>query len=309
MSSTVVVYRALGLGDFLTSVPALAALRAEHPDDRLVLATSRALQPLAYASGLVDDVLPVIGLEPVELDGPPELAVNLHDRGPQSHRILLSLRPRRLIAFANPDIPESAAFPVWRRNEHEVDRWCRLLREFGIAADARRLRLPPPTVAPPAPAVGATLIHPGAGSGTHRWPAERWAEVARGESRVGNRVAISAGPSEVELARRVASLAGLPAQAVVAGPLLEMAAAVAAARVVACAHTGIAHLATAYGTPAVVVFGPTPPWLYGPPMWHPHIALWSGDNGDALGGDTESGMLSIDSEQVLIALRGMSLAA
>jgi ADP-heptose:LPS heptosyltransferase len=79
--------------------------------------------------------------------------------------------------------------------------------------------------------------------------------------------------------------------------------------VVACGDTGIAHLATAYGTPAVVVFGPTPPWLWGPPMWHPHVALWSGTCGDPLADEPDAGLLRIDAEEVLIALRRLQPAA
>ncbi|MBA2275039.1 MAG: hypothetical protein H0W21_14260 [Actinobacteria bacterium] len=38
-----------------------------------------------------------------------------------------------------------------------------------------------------------------------------------------------------------------------------------------CGDTGITHLATALRTPSVVLFGPAPPWLWGPPAdrrWH-----------------------------------------
>ena len=41
--------------------------------------------------------------------------------------------------------------------------------------------------------------------------------------------------------------------------LLELTAVVAAAARVVCGDTGVAHLATALGTPSVVLFGPTSP--------------------------------------------------
>ncbi|MBF4996208.1 glycosyltransferase family 9 protein, partial [Nocardia sp. BSTN01] len=41
------VLRALGLGDLLTAVPALRALRAARGDDHLVLAAPRWLAPMA----------------------------------------------------------------------------------------------------------------------------------------------------------------------------------------------------------------------------------------------------------------------
>src|SRR3954468_18365412 len=92
-----VVLRPLGLGDLLTGVPAVRAVRAAVPDHRLVLATTAALEPLA---GLIDAVaggLPARELEPLAWSGPPpDLAVDLHGKGPASHVVVGDLRPRRL---------------------------------------------------------------------------------------------------------------------------------------------------------------------------------------------------------------------
>ncbi|MBE9927387.1 glycosyltransferase family 9 protein, partial [Cellulosimicrobium cellulans] len=53
---------------------------------------------------------------------------------------------------------------------------------------------------------------------------------------------------------------------------------VATARLVVCGDTGVAHLATAYGTPSVVLFGPTPPATWGPAVDpERHAVLWHGD--------------------------------
>lgn len=78
--------RALGLGDLLTSVPALAALADAFPDHRRVLAAPSALGPLARLSGAVDEVVGSAPLAPLDrsLHGA-AVAVNLHGRGPQSH--------------------------------------------------------------------------------------------------------------------------------------------------------------------------------------------------------------------------------
>src|SRR5262249_6343706 len=48
---TLLVLRALGLGDLLTAVPALCALADAFPAHRRVLAAPRALAPLALATG------------------------------------------------------------------------------------------------------------------------------------------------------------------------------------------------------------------------------------------------------------------
>jgi ADP-heptose:LPS heptosyltransferase len=299
--SVVVALRALGLGDFITGLPALRALRRAFPGAHLLLAAPAAIEPLAELSGAVDELIAVAPLEHVNVD-PPDLVVNLHGRGPQSHRIALRMQPRRLIAFANDDVPESKGMPHWDAGEHEVDRWCRLLDQFGIPADRTRLELPHPPTPAPAEAAGATLIHPGASAFARRWPAERWVQVVRAEHAAHHAVVITAGPGEATLAGIIASAAGLPEVSVLSGDLLQLAAAVAAARVVVCGDTGIAHLATALGTPLCVLFGPTPPALWGPPPWHPHVSLWTGRSGDPHGAEADRGLMEISAQQVIEAL-------
>jgi ADP-heptose:LPS heptosyltransferase len=118
-------------------------------------------------------------------------------------------------------------------------------------------------------------------------------------------VAITGGPDERALAEAVAEGAGVPEEAVLAGrtSLLELAAAVAAAERVACGDTGVAHLASAFGTPSVVLFGPTPPQEWGPPPTGPHVALWAGRRGDPHADAPDPGLLAIRTGEVSAALR------
>jgi ADP-heptose:LPS heptosyltransferase len=297
--STLVAYRALGLGDLMTAVPALRALARAFPDHHRVLAAPAGLAPLAALTGAVDEVVDTAPLAPLpsSLYGA-DVAVNLHGRGPQSTALLQAAHPRVLIAFGAPPRP------LWRPHEHEVARWCRLLSASGIPADPSDLRIDPPQVPPPPPAVGATLIHPGAASGARRWPPDRWAAVARAELAARRRVAITGSATERDLACAVAEAAGVPEGAVLAGRtgLLELAAAVAAAACVACGDTGMAHLATALGTPSVVLFGPTPPAEWGPPPDPRHIAIWAGGRGDPHAEAPDPGLLAITAPAVVAAL-------
>lgn len=298
--------RALGVGDLLTAVPAFRALRRAFPDHRLLLAAPKPLEPLALAAEAADEVVHAEPLAPLpSLLAGADLAVNLHGRGPESHRVLLAVRPCRLLAFAHEDVPESAGLPVWRTGEHEVDRWSRLLNEAGVPTDPTDLRLDPARLPPGAAGRGATLLHPGAASGARRWPAERFAAVARREREAGRRVLVTGGPVEEPLARAVAETAGLPARAVLAGrtTLLELAGLVAAAGRVVCGDTGVAHLATALGTPSVVLFGPTPPNEWGPRSdRRRHRALWAGLAGDPHGAEPAAGLLALEVTDVLGAL-------
>ena len=62
-------------------------------------------------------------------------------------------------------------------------------------------------------------------------------------------------------------------------------------------------MATAFGTPSVVLFGPTAPERWGPPAWHPHVALWAGHEGDPHAATPDAGLLEISSAQVIAAVR------
>ena len=304
------ILRALGLGDLLTAVPALRALREAFPEHRLVLAAPDELAPLARLSGAVDEIVDTAPLAPLDESlQRADLAVNLHGRGPQSHRVLLAARARRTIAFAHADVPESASGPSWRPHEHEVARWCRLLEESGVPADPRRLDLPAPPGEPPHPAVrGATVIHPGAASPARRWPLERFAAVARAERRRDRTVIVTGSPGERRIAGDVARQAGLPPGDVLAGAtdLLGLARLVAAAGRIVCGDTGVAHLATALGVPSVVLFGPTSPAGWGPPADRPwHRVLWSGRRGDPHGSRPDPGLVELLVDDVLAALRDL----
>jgi ADP-heptose:LPS heptosyltransferase len=293
----VVVLRALGLGDLLTAVPALRAVRRARPHARVLLAAPRALAPLALHTGAVDDVVDTAPLAPLDLAlHGADLAVNLHGRGPQSTALLRATRPRALVSYG------LAAGPVWRPDEHEVHRWCRLLAESGVPADPADLLLGRP--AAPAPVERAVLVHPGAAQPSRRWPAQRWADVVRGLVERGADVHLTGGPDEQALAEEVAERAGVGPERVLAGrtDLLALAAAVASARLLVSVDTGVAHLATAFGTPSVVLFGPTPPALWGPPGDRPqHRVLWAGRTGDNFADEVDPGLLELLPDDVLAA--------
>ncbi|WP_369140748.1 glycosyltransferase family 9 protein [Modestobacter versicolor] len=298
---TAVVLRPLGLGDLLTGVPAIRGVRAAVPDHRLVLATTRALEPLAALVDAVDEVLPAVELAPLDWAGPPpELAVDLHGKGPLSHVVVADLHPDRLLTFASPGWPG----PTWYPDEHEVRRWCRLVSEgLSVGCDPDALDLAVPDL--PLPVSGVAVVHPGAAFPGRRWPPERFAAVARHLAGRGERVVVTGGPAERDLARAVADGAGLGEDAVLAGRTtsLELAAVVAAARVVVCGDTGVAHLASAYRRPSVVLFGPVSPALWGPPPRPLHVVLWHGDGtGDPWGTTLDPALAQVTVDEVTTAL-------
>ncbi|NJQ05585.1 glycosyltransferase family 9 protein [Streptomyces lonarensis] len=299
------VLRALGLGDLLAGVPALRALRRAHPGHTLVLAAPAGLRDAAAATGAVDRLLPTgaPGRAVPALSGwpapGPELAVDLHGDGPESHAALAALRPRSLISFA----AAGTRVPPWRDGEHERARWCRLLAAHHMPADPRDLRIARPEA--PSPAPGAVVVHPGAAARARRWPPERYAAVVRTLRRRGHRVVVTGGPGEEKTAAEVAAAGGAPRRDVLAGdlPFPLLAALVADAACLLSGDTGPAHLAVALGTPSVTLFGPVAPERWGPPPHPRHGVIHPpGPPGDPHGDRCDPRLLRIAPQEVAAAV-------
>src|SRR5690606_5294653 len=140
----------------------------------------------------------------------------------------------RLVAWHDREL--APAGPLWRDDEPERARSCRLHETAGIPANPEDYLLRTPADGLPAEFTGATIVHPGASAAARRWPARRWAAVARYEQQHGRTVIITGNTDEVELAKKVAALGGIGGAWVLAGhtDIDELARLVAGAGRVAC---------------------------------------------------------------------------
>jgi hypothetical protein len=312
--SAVLVLRALGLGDALTGVPALRGLRRAWPERWLLLAADPGIGGWLRQLGLVDEVLPTAGLSPLAwpppglIGGSRHIAVNVHGSGPQSHLLLSATTPDRLVAFRQP----SAGFddgPPWDEAEHEVDRWCRLVGTVGGPCGHADLYL-----APPGHRSAEILLHPGAAAAARRWPADRWALLAAHLLATGHRVTLTGGPAETDLCAGIVEAAARATGRADRRPdstsgrlqLPALAHRVATARLLVSGDTGVAHLATAYRTPSVLLFGPTSPRRWGPAVDPQlHTVLWHGADdrpGDPHGSVVDPALAAIEVAEVLDAV-------
>ncbi|PZR52208.1 glycosyltransferase family 9 protein [Xylanimonas oleitrophica] len=231
------------------------------------------------------------------------VAVNLHGRGPASHRALQATAPGTLVAFGCAEAGHDG--PAWDPGEHEVRRWCRLVSAAGGPCGPEDLRLTEPR----APRGSTVVVHPGAASGARRWPVARWAAVAAALAHDGLRVVLTGSTAERPLCRAVlAAAAGAGADVEDASGRLdldELADLVGGARLLLSGDTGVAHLATALGTPSVTLFGPVPPSAWGPSIdLDRHTALWHGPTavpGDPHGTYLDPTLARITTAEVLDA--------
>ena len=107
------------------------------------------------------------------------------------------------------------------------------------------------------------LINPGAGWGAKRWPAERYAEVARGLIAQGCRVLANAGPGEEALAQQIVEGTQGAARSLSCS-LAQLIAITRRMALVVAGDTGPLHLACALRVPVVGIYGPTDPSRNGP---------------------------------------------
>ncbi|MET8778305.1 glycosyltransferase family 9 protein [Nocardia sp. NPDC050713] len=302
--AVVLVLQARGLGDLLTAVPALRALRRAKPSDQIVLAAPHRLKPIVDLITSVDTMVPTADVSALRWDGPsPKLAVNLHGPSAESVVELVKTDPARILTYRNPAFPELAG-PIWQPDMHDVERWCHLLESDGIVADRRNLGLVPPVSTNSRR--DCVVVHVGAGAPARRWPPDRFAAVVRHLLVLGREVVLTGDEFERDIALNVAARAGLPQANVLAGEqnLIDLAATVAEAALVISGDTGVARLATAFGTRTVLLFGPTPPRWGGPPphLLARHIVLWAGQTGDRHADTPDPGLLRIGVGEVVGAV-------
>ena len=304
-----IALRALKLGDLLVAVPAIHGLRRAHPDHRFVLAVPGWLEPIVDLIEGVDALLPTPGLDdrlPVA-PGRVDIAVNLHGSGPESRRLIDALDANTAMVHRVSEIDGvrggDPRMPAWRDDVSERERWVRLVRAYGVAADSDDVALLPP--ARPPVVVGASVLHVGAFYGSRRWPIDRFAAVALELHERGHRIVFTGSAAERDRATAVARTAGLSDESILAGrlDLGEFAAVIERARLVVSADTGAAHLASAYHRPSVVLFGPAAPEHWGPPPG-PHAVLTDASRrrGDTFSDSPDPALLAVDVPDVLASV-------
>ena len=110
------------------------------------------------------------------------------------------------------------------------------------------------------------ILHPGANWPHKRWPPERFAQLAnRLAQRPGRAIALTGGPDDEPLIRRISGRMSAP-PLVLAGQttLRQLAACLERASLVVSNDTGVLHIASALRRPVVALYGPTSPAFTGP---------------------------------------------
>ena len=321
--SRFLIVRLGSLGDLVFTLPAVAALREAYPEARIEWVVERHWYPLLERNPVLDDV--------VILDRSAgsfafvawrlrtaryTCAIDFQGLYKSAALVRFSGAPER-IGYSARFARESAAALAYTRRimpagKHMIEQNLSLVSGLGARNSPIRFPL---SVRPEAEARMAEklaaqevgeyfVLSPGGGWRSKCWPAERYGalhrEVAR---RTGWRGVVSYGPGERDLADRVLQTAGEPAPAIVDADVAQLMALVRGAKLVVAGDSGPLHLASAFGTPVVGLYGPTPPERNGPFGALDIVVRNAGAETTFRRGDDYSpAMLSITVEQALDAV-------
>ncbi|HZM03589.1 MAG TPA: glycosyltransferase family 9 protein [Candidatus Saccharimonadales bacterium] len=260
MSHKILVIRGGALGDFILTLPVLAALRLQFPGHRLQVLGYPAVASLAVAGGLADAV---DALESPRLSGffvaDGSWSEEAADYFAGFDLIVSYLYDANGVFRRNVARCSSAQFIVGPHRPDEtlhIHATELLLRPLGMMDVDSQPRL----ILPLTPAPEFRLaIHPGSGSPRKNWPEAQWSELLQSVAvRTKVDFLLIGGEAEGERCARLAAV--LPAgrvQIAQSLPLPELAARMKACSAFIGHDSGITHLAAALDLSGLVLWGET----------------------------------------------------
>lgn len=270
----IVVMRGGAIGDFLLTLPVIAALKRHFPGARLEILGYPHIASLAVAGGLADQVQPVesptlagffasdAALDPgwCRLFSETNLCVSfLHD----PNRIFEGNVKRASHArfLCGPHRPNESA------NLHATNVFLKALESIGIhqADPVPHLHIPASTELKWM-AGNWIAFHPGSGSVHKNWLPERWIQLVERVIKETNwRILLVGGEAEAERLNELSDpFSSERVTHAIQLPLPQLAQMLFQCRLFLGHDSGISHLAAALGLPGLALWGPTNPNIWRP---------------------------------------------
>ncbi len=310
----ILVLRGGALGDFLVTLPALAALRQRWPSAQIELIGNATAAGLACSRHLIDRVHSQHEARWSALYAAQPLSTELRD-WLAAFDLVISYWP-------DPDGDLARHFPV-----HQAQRFLQwpalptrspaaahyaaVLQPLALSVEATFCLIEPDRVTPgagratlPIRTSRSIAIHPGSGSPRKNWPVSRWLEVI---AAIADPIEVIVGAAEIETWNE-RLFAGTALEARLRDGTLKLATNLSLDEVVRVfgrcrfflGHdSGISHLAAACGVPCLLLFGPTDPAMWAPPA--PHVRVLQ--RGSACSPQLSPDLSSITVADVLAAAR------
>jgi len=279
----ILVIRGGAIGDFILTLPAIAALRKHFPDAYLEVLGYPHIAQLAVAGGLADRVVP-IGARAMAafFARGGELAEELVDYFSEFDLIISYLYDPDQIFSTNVARCTQAQFiagphrPREGTNIHAAQLYLKPLERLAIfdADPIPRLRMNSQSATPASPLFRnaeagerVLALHPGSGGEHKNWPEANWAELLESLINETNfNLLLVGGEAEDERLQRLA--AALPPSRVRVAqsrPLPELAQLLQRCTSFIGHDSGISHLAAAVGLPGLILWGETSEEIWRPP--------------------------------------------
>ncbi len=290
---TIVIFRALMLGDLLCTVPAFRALRRAFPQSKITLVG------LPWAAGFAERFSHYFD-EFIEFPGYPGLPEHVPDiqkvplflKKVQSRHFDLALQMHGSGSFVNPLIalfgakltagfyeendycPSHEWFMPFPR-DHEIFTYLRLIEFLGIPLQGVHLEFPlsakEEKELEESPETSAVLkndyicVHAGARLATRRWFPERFAEAANDLGEMGLTIVLTGSAAETDLVEEVSRRLRYP-HLNLAGKtgLGALGALISRAKLLISNDTGVSHIAAALKTPSVIIVTGSDPKRWAP---------------------------------------------
>jgi heptosyltransferase-2 len=267
----ILVIRGGAIGDFILTLPAIAALRRQFPEAHLEVLGYPHIAELALTGGLVNRVQ---SIEARALAGffarGGDLAEHLADYFAEFDLILSYLYDPDAIFKTNVGLCTGAQFIT---GPHRADEGARLHAAKVYLKPLERLAIfdadpvPRLPLAPRPRSLNPLALHPGSGSERKNWPEANWAELLQHLTGMADlELLVVGGESEgSRLQRLAATLPPARARVVQSLPLAELAQRLACCRAFIGHDSGISHLAAAVDLPCLVLWGDTAEEIWRPP--------------------------------------------
>ncbi len=274
------------IGDLVLTTPALRALRAAWPEAHLALAVAPGCAPLLGAIPAINAGVVLgkgRGFAPWQqvLTGSWDVCLDFTGTDRSALAVALSrakervtfawVKKRKLRAVAFNRFVDSSV-----RERHTADHYLDLARAIAPSENAPlpELQVPETAQAEAEKILRAhgvagpfVVLHPGTARPEKYWLTERWAEVARHLRAAHGLPCVITGGSDADELAHIAGILGTTGGIVnLAGQidLATFAAILAQARLCVSCDTGAVHLAAAFQTPQVALYGPTNPFHWRP---------------------------------------------
>lgn len=305
---SIVILRALQLGDLLCTVPSFRALRAAFPQARITLIG------LPWAEGFVrrfssylDDFIEFPGWPGLPEREPEIQRIPAFLQQVQAHHFDLALQMQGSGTITNPLVslfsarqtagyylpgqfcPDPVTYAPYPKGGHEIYIFLHLLAHLGIPAQGDHLEFPLTNNEKETfqrfqqqnrlEAKRYICLHPGARYSGRRWSPEKFAAVGDALTQSGYQVVITGTETERHLTEAVAANMHHPALDIAGKTdMPTVALLLANARLLISNDTGLSHIASALRVPSVILFNASDPSRWRPLDQHLHRVVMNANS-------------------------------